>query len=109
MERKSILKKLNEYVASEEEISTVEEAIAKDGYWEEDIEWRISTNTISRIEPKIEYEKNWFITTVKCEQEVMIPAATIERAIIFKKIYSDLQMELFYTQGWASSKTKIIL
>jgi hypothetical protein len=65
----------------------VENAIEKEGFWEESVEWRISTVMNSRIEPKIQHDKGWFITTVKCEQEVMIPAASIERAIVFKKLY----------------------
>jgi len=102
----SYMKPLAEYFASAQEIKEVSDAITKDGYWEENIEWKISTNTISRIEPKIENGKEWFITTVKCEQEIKIPAASIERAIIFKKIYFDFQLELLYAVGWASWKTK---
>ena len=104
--RTSLMKDLNDYYASENEIAEVEEAILQNGFWEENIEWRISTTTVSRIEPKTENDKKWFITTVNCEQEIKIPAATIARAIIFKKIYFDFQIELFYKQGWASWKTK---
>lgn len=49
---------------------------------EEHIEWRISAVTSSKIEPKIRDGVIWFIKTVKCEQEVTIPAATVERAIV---------------------------
>jgi hypothetical protein len=103
------LKKISEYSATDDEISQVETAINKNGFWEEDFEWRISTVMTSKIEPKIENDKKWFITTVKCEQEVMIPAASIERAIIFKKLYQDFQMELWHEQGWASWTKKDIL
>ena len=96
------LKKISEYAATKDEIKQVETAIDHCGFWEDIIEWRISTVMTNRIEPKIENERKWFITTVKCEQEVMIPAATIERAIIFKKLYQDFQMELWHEQGWAS-------
>ena len=105
-ERIPLLKKLSEYSATEDEIAQVETAINQYGFWEESVEWRISTVMTSRIEPKVENERKWFITTVKCEQEVMIPAATVERAIVFKKLYQDFQMELFYAQGWASSSRK---
>ena len=96
------LKKISDYSATEDEIKQVENAINKKGFWEDSFEWRISTVMTCRIEPKVENDKSWFITTVKCEQEVMIPAVTIERAIIFKKLYQDFQMELWHEQGWAS-------
>src|SRR5689334_21405332 len=102
-------KKLSEYSATEDEIKQVENAISKNGFWEDSFEWRISTVMTSRIEPKVENDKKWFITTVKCEQEVMIPAATIERAIIFKKIYQDFQMVLWLEQGWASWTKKAVV
>ena len=98
----SYLKNISKYSATEDEIKEVENAISDRGFWEESFEWRISTTTTSKIEPKIKDGKKWFITTVKCEQEVMIPAATIERAVIFKKLYQDFQMELWHEQGWAS-------
>ena len=97
-----ILEKLSKYKATKEEIIEVEQAIAKRGYWQKHTEWRISTTMKLRIQRKKIKDKTWFITTVKCENEVMIPAATIERAIIFMNIYRDFQMELFYSQGWAS-------
>ncbi|MBL0104706.1 MAG: hypothetical protein IPP51_13630 [Bacteroidetes bacterium] len=99
---KPYLKKISEYSATEAEIKQVENAIHTNSFWEESFEWRISTVMTSRIEPKMENNKLWYITTVKCEQEVIIPAATIERAIIFKKLYQDFQMELWHEQGWAS-------
>jgi hypothetical protein len=95
--------KLKKYSATEEEIKIVTEAINKKKYWEEHTEWRISTVTSSKIKPLVKDGVTWFITTVKCEQEVMIPAATIEQAIVFKKIYEDFFIELFYTHGWASN------
>ena len=100
------LQTLSEYKATENEIQEIEKSIKLNGYWEKDIEWRISTVTSLRIEPKIVNGINYFITTVKCEQEVMIPAATIERAVIFKNIYSEFMMELWKEQGWASWATK---
>ena len=102
----SYVKTLTDYKATEEEIKEVEKQIAEKGFWEQDLEWRISTVMTSKIEPKVKDGIKWFITTVKCEQEVMIPAKTIERAIIFQKIYADFQMELWHEQGWASWTSK---
>lgn len=99
-----ILKELSKYNATKEEINEVEQAIAQKGYWEKDEEWRIATVMTFNIKPEEKNERTWFITTVKCEQEVMIPAATIERAIIFMKAYRDFQIELFYAQDWASNE-----
>lgn len=96
------MKPLMEYYASEKEILDVEKQIEENGFWEEHNEWRISTVTSSRIEPKIKNDEKWFETTVKCEQEIKIPAKTIERAIIFRKVYEDIQKELWHKLGWAS-------
>lgn len=96
------LRPLDDYKATDEEIIEVERQIAEKGFWEQHTEWRISTITSSRIEPQIKDGKKWFITTVKCEQEVMIPAKTIERAIVFKKVYEHFQAELWSKLGWAS-------
>ncbi|MES2652710.1 MAG: hypothetical protein V4663_13290 [Bacteroidota bacterium] len=101
-EKNSYLKELSEYAATEEDIKNITDSINKNGYWEEHVEWRISTVTSSKIEPKIKDDMTWYITTVKCEQEVMIPAASLERAIVFKKIYERFFVDLFYAQRWAS-------
>jgi hypothetical protein len=58
-----ILKNLSEYSANDNEIMQVQTAINTDGFWEESFEWKISTVMTSRIEPKIENNKKWFITT----------------------------------------------
>ncbi|MCK6610799.1 MAG: hypothetical protein L6Q78_07135 [Bacteroidia bacterium] len=96
------LKPLEDYTAMADEILEVEKQIAEKGFWEEHTEWRIFTVTSSKIEPQEKEGKIWYIVTVKCEQEVMIPAKTIERAIVFKKIYAHFQAELWSKQGWAS-------
>ena len=98
----SILKELSSYSATEQEITSIAKHIAQNGLWEKQEEWRISTVMDFKIEPQMKDGRNWFITTVKCEQEIMIPAATIERAIIFMKAYRDFLIDLFYHQGWAS-------
>lgn len=98
----SFVKPLRDYKATAGEIQEVQKQIAANGFWEQNTEWRISTVMTSRIEPQDKDGKKYFITTVKCEQEVMIPAKTIERAIIFRKVYEDIQMELWHELGWAS-------
>lgn len=98
----SFIQPLTYYTASAGEIQEVEKQIAANGFWEQITEWRISTFMTSRIEPQDKDGKKYFITTVKCEQEVMIPAKTVERAINFRKVYEDIQMELWHQLGWAS-------
>lgn len=98
----SYIKPFNDYKATTSEIQDVEKQIAAKGFWEQNTEWRISTVMTSKIKPQDKDGEKWFITTVKCEQEVMIPAKTIERAIIFRKVYEDIQMELWHELGWAS-------
>lgn len=97
------LKEISKYYATQDEIKQVEKAINEKGYWEESYEWRISTVTTNRITPTLKDNVTWYITTVKCEQEIMIPAANIERAIVFKKLYEDFQKDLWHEQGWASN------
>lgn len=96
------LRPLNEYKATTNEILDVEKQIAENGFWEQHTEWRISTVTSSKIEPQIKDGQKWFIVTVKCEQEVMIPGKTIERAIVFKKVHEHFQAEIWSKLGWAS-------
>ena len=100
------MKDLLEYSASKEEIETVTKAINENGYWESSTEFRMSTYMTTRIEKQIKNGKPWFITTVNCEQEIMIPAKTIERAIVFKNIYEDFQFDLINRIGWASWSSK---
>lgn len=101
------MKELSEYSVTKEEIDLVTNEINKNGYWESSVEFRMSTYMTTKIEKQIINEKAWFITTVKCEQEVMIPAKTVERAILYKKIYEDFQFDLIYKIGWASWSSKI--
>jgi len=50
---KSYIRPFEEYTATEQEILEVEKQILENGFWEEHDEWRISTVTSSKIEPKI--------------------------------------------------------
>ena len=105
----SCIKPFDDYQATEVEIKEVREQIEKNGFWEQNDEWRISTVMFSKIEPTIRDGEEFFITTVKCETEIMIPAKTIERAIIFKKIYEDIIIELWHDLGWPSWTKKNVL
>jgi hypothetical protein len=100
------MKSFSEYKASKDEILEIQEQIDKNGFWEEKNEWRIFTVMSSRIELIEKGDIRIYETTVKCEQEIKIPAKTVERAIVFKKIYEDIQMELWTELGWASWTTK---
>lgn len=94
------------YLPTQSEIYKVKTQIEEKGFWDELYEWKLSTETYCRIEPKEENGRKFFLTTIKCETEVKVPAKTIERAIQFKKIYESLQQELYYEVGWAGWESK---
>jgi hypothetical protein len=103
---KTIYIKYERFDPTSDEIRDVKKQIADKGYWSVLYEWKLMTSTECRIELQIKDGKEMFLTTVKCEHEITFPAANIERAILFKKIYESLQFELYYSLGWSSWKNK---
>lgn len=103
---KSIMIRYEKFKAKTEEIAIVEKQIAEKGFWNHQYEWKLMTATECRIEPKIINDREVFLVNVKCEHEIEFTATTIERAITFKKIYENLQQELYSGLGWSSWKSK---
>lgn len=103
---KSINIKYERFNAKPEEIKEVENQILEKGYWSQRYEVRMLVEFECRIEHKIENGLEKYITTVEFGQQVKFAAATIERAIVFKKIYENFQFELYDGLGWSSWKSK---
>lgn len=87
-------------------LAEVKAAILNAGKWEERFEWRISTERISRIEPAEISGHRVFRVTVECDFELQCHCPTLERAIQFERIYSQLISDMFYNFGWAGSAAK---
>jgi len=84
-------------------IAEIAEEIRRTGYWQETVEWRISTETTSRIEiDPYKHGRRWFKVTVRCDSEIVCHAPTLERAVEFMGLHQRLIMDEFYTLGWAS-------
>jgi hypothetical protein len=84
--------------------------IERVGYWEDKIEWRISTETTRRIEPELdERGRRWFKVTVRCDSEMICRAPTLERALEYMGVFERLTRDLFWTLGWPSwaAKTRL--
>ncbi|MNQ78791.1 hypothetical protein D3C85_937130 [compost metagenome] len=103
---KAIYIKYARFDPTSDEIKDVKKQIADKGNWSVRYEWKLMTSTECRIEHQIQDGRDIFLTTVECEHEIKFPAATIERAILFKKIYESLQFELYHSLGWSSWKSK---
>jgi hypothetical protein len=84
-------------------------AIARNGRYEEIVEWRISTTTSLSVEPVQVKGKEWYRVSAKCDHEFSCHAPTIDRAAQFLRIYEQLIADMFYALGWPSwaSKTKL--
>ncbi len=83
-------------------IEAIRHTIAKQGYWEETVEWRISTITSTRIEAVQQEGNAAFRVHVSCDSEMIAICPTVERAVEFAGIFAGLQQDLFWTVGWPS-------
>jgi hypothetical protein len=82
--------------------SEIQASIEEKGYWEDFIEWRISTITEMRVEPIERDGKRWYKVRVACGHEWVCYCPTIERAVEFLSIYERLLADLFWAVGWPS-------
>lgn len=96
----------NRFTPTADEINDAEKQIAEKGFWSESREWKLMTATDCSIEPYVQEGRTMYKVKVKCEFEITFPAATIERAILFKKIYEAMQQKLYADLGWSSYKSK---
>jgi hypothetical protein len=83
-------------------VEEVRRAIEAQGYWTESIEWRISTEMTSRIEPVLENGKTWYRVTVSCDYELSARCPTLARALQFHWVYAALIVDMFWNLGWSS-------
>jgi len=83
-------------------INQIKKSIDENGFWEDFVEWRISTITESRITTIDRNGKKWFEVKVKCDNEMKCECPTLERAMEFLGIFEQLMVDFFYTVGWSS-------
>jgi hypothetical protein len=89
-------------------IAAVSGDIRQHGYWQRTTEWRIFTETTSRIEvERDQADRRWYKVTVDGGDSTMIcRCPTLERALEFVGLYEQLIRDSFYTLGWASQPAK---
>lgn len=92
--------------ASDSRLQAIAVAIRRDGYWEQVVEWRISTETTMRIEVETVRERPWYKVSVSCDADMSCHAPTLERAVQFLGVFERLIMDLFWTLGWPSWAAK---
>jgi hypothetical protein len=80
----------------------IQAAIKKKGVWEETTEWRISTETRSRIEAVPKRGELWYKVTSTCDATMTCECPTLERAYEFYWIFAQLHTDLFSAVGWPS-------
>lgn len=91
---------------NERAVQKIERAIAEHGSWSESVEWRISTEMKSRIEPVHRDGKTVYRVTVSCSYELSAECPTLARAIQFQRIYAALIGDMFWNLGWPSWSTR---
>jgi hypothetical protein len=87
-------------------LDAIAESIRTAGYWEETVEWRISTVTTMRIDIETHRDRPWYGVSVKCETDLTCHAPTLERAVEYLGVFERLTMDLFWSLGWASWAAK---
>jgi hypothetical protein len=87
-------------------LQEVKSAILRNGFWQEESEWRISTVTTFRIEPELADDQWWFKVTVTCDGEMICHTTTLERALQIMGVFDRLTMDMFWTLGWPSWAAK---
>ncbi len=96
------LEALLDPTAHRDRVRDVAAAIERFGFWEDHVEWRISTVTTLRIDPEVTDGRRWYRVRVVCDGEMTCRTPTIERAVEFMTVYERLTADLFWTFGWPS-------
>jgi len=86
------------------QIKEVEKAIEENGVWRHRYEWKMMQETELKIEPKIINNRTYYLVNLECSSTTQFTAYSIERALLFMKIYETLEMDFYYTIGWPSSE-----
>jgi hypothetical protein len=92
---------------SAESLARIRSAVAADGLWEEQEEWRVMTWFDSKIVESELNNRPWFTTTVSCDgQTFSCGCPSIERAYGFMRLYQELIVGEFYSVGppWQISR-----
>ncbi|MGH2447390.1 MAG: hypothetical protein ACRDFS_02120 [Chloroflexota bacterium] len=92
--------------ATESLLGEIATSIRNQGYWEQVVEWRISTETKLRVEVETVRERRWYKVSVSCDADLTCHAPTLERALEFLGLFDRLTMDLFWTLGWPSWAAK---
>ena len=101
----SYLAELADRSRTRRSLDAIRDAIEQRGYWEEMLEWRISTVTALRIERTAHSEPR-FLVRAECDNKFETVCPTIERALEFLGIYERLIQDLYWTVGWPSCASK---
>jgi hypothetical protein len=99
------LEKLSQSAQTARSLEEIRSSIEQQGYWEAQVEWRISTVTTSRVERTAHLPPR-FLVRVECDNRFETHCPTIERAFQFLGIYERLIQDLFWTVGWPSWVTE---
>ncbi len=99
------LESLSEKARDAKRTKEIRDAIEKNGFWEDFVEWRISTITETRVEPVERDGRTWYQVQVRCDSEHTCRCPTIERAVEFLGVFEGLVQDLFWSLGWPSWAT----
>jgi hypothetical protein len=94
------------------DISKVEAAIQDSGYWEDFVEWRISTITHFRITPTEQLDAQnktkrlLYEVRVHCDYDLRCECPTVARALHFCNVFQQWIMTGWQTEGWPGWATK---
>ena len=94
----------NKFKVDPKLVQEVEKAVEENGIWRHRYEWRLMQETELKIEPKVINNRTYYLVNVECSSSTQFTAYSIERALLFMKIYETLEMDFYYTIGWPSSE-----
>jgi hypothetical protein len=98
----SIQPSINKNIA--DELAKVSLAIKREGKWQEDEEWRISTWFDTEIKLMTDTENPKFLVRVECDgQEFKAICPSLHKAFLVSKFYQRIIVDQFYSVGptWA--------
>jgi hypothetical protein len=84
------------------QIEAIADAIDRDGYWEQHVEWRIATVTSTRIERTGEPGHHAYRVRVECDYVLEAECPTVPRAAGIAHAYAAVIVRLWQELGWPS-------
>lgn len=76
--------------------------------WSFVIEWGVGKETYIKIS-KYSKHQGWFDVLVELDHQFQFSCPTIDRAVEFADIYTDLIYKIFMSNGWPSWHSKDVL